>query len=59
MKLYEKIVSGKFKQPSHFSKDLKHLLRNLIEVNLTRRFGNLRHGVNDIKQHPWFNRINW
>uniref|UniRef100_A0A1I8FQQ5 Protein kinase domain-containing protein n=1 Tax=Macrostomum lignano TaxID=282301 RepID=A0A1I8FQQ5_9PLAT len=35
--------------PSHFSSDLKDLLRNLLQVDLTKRFGNLKNGVNDIK----------
>ena len=59
MVLYEKIVSGKFKQPSHFSKDLKNLLKNLIQVDLTRRYGILKRGVDDIKDHSWFKNINW
>jgi protein kinase A len=30
------------------------LLRNLLQVDLTKRFGNLRNGVEDIKRHKWF-----
>lgn len=45
--------------PSHFSSDLKDLLRNLLQVDLTKRFGNLRNGVNDIKSHKWFATTDW
>ncbi|XP_030404081.1 LOW QUALITY PROTEIN: cAMP-dependent protein kinase catalytic subunit alpha-like [Gopherus evgoodei] len=39
--------------PSHFSSDLKDLLRNLLQVDLTKCFGNLKNGVNNIKNHKW------
>ncbi|CUT99588.1 cAMP dependent protein kinase catalytic subunit [Echinococcus multilocularis] len=51
IQIYEKIVSGKVRFPSHFSSDLKDLLRNLLQVDLTKRYGNLKNGVNDIKNH--------
>ncbi|XP_078285757.1 cAMP-dependent protein kinase catalytic subunit alpha-like isoform X3 [Rhinoraja longicauda] len=59
IQIYEKIVSGKVRFPSHFSSDLKDLLRNLLQVDLTKRFGNLRNGVNDIKNHKWFVNTDW
>ncbi|XP_043388462.1 cAMP-dependent protein kinase catalytic subunit alpha isoform X4 [Chelonia mydas] len=59
MKLYEKIVSGKFQFPAYFSFDLRGLLRNLLQVDLTKRFGNLKNGVNDIKNHRWFATTDW
>ncbi|XP_065337810.1 cAMP-dependent protein kinase catalytic subunit 1 isoform X1 [Cloeon dipterum] len=59
IQIYEKIVSGKVRYPSHFSSELKDLLRNLLQVDLTKRFGNLRNGVNDIKNHKWFSSIDW
>nr|XP_048688331.1 cAMP-dependent protein kinase catalytic subunit alpha-like isoform X1 [Caretta caretta] len=59
IQIYEKIVSGKVRFPSHFSSDLKDLLRNLLQVDLTKRFGNLKNGVNDIKNHRWFATTDW
>uniref|UniRef100_A0A9J8CZC4 cAMP-dependent protein kinase n=1 Tax=Cyprinus carpio carpio TaxID=630221 RepID=A0A9J8CZC4_CYPCA len=59
IQIYEKIVSGKVRFPSHFSSDLKDLLRNLLQVDLTKRFGNLRNGVSDIKNHKWFATTDW
>lgn len=59
IQIYEKIVSGKVKYPSHFSNELKDLLKNLLQVDLTKRFGNLRNGVADIKGHKWFATTDW
>ncbi|KAA0721801.1 cAMP-dependent protein kinase catalytic subunit alpha [Triplophysa tibetana] len=59
IQIYEKIVSGKVRFPSHFSSDLKDLLRNLLQVDLTKRYGNLKNGVNDIKGHKWFSATDW
>ncbi|XP_071846212.1 cAMP-dependent protein kinase catalytic subunit alpha isoform X2 [Apostichopus japonicus] len=59
IQIYEKIVSGKVRFPSHFSQDLRDILRNLLQVDLTKRFGNLKNAVNDIKIHKWFNTTDW
>lgn len=59
IQIYEKIVSGKVRFPSHFSSDLKDLLRNLLQVDLTKRYGNLKNGVDDIKTHKWFSTTDW
>ena len=52
-------LSSQVRFPSHFSSDLKDLLRNLLQVDLTKRFGNLKNGVNDIKNHKWFATTDW
>ena len=59
IQIYEKIVAGKIRYPSHFSSDLKDLLKNIIQVDLTRRYGNLKNGVADIKNHRWFSGVDW
>lgn len=59
MKIYEKIVTGKFKSPSQFSNELKDILNNTLQVDLTRRYGNLKDGPRDIKRHMWFKNIDW
>nr|XP_047123919.1 cAMP-dependent protein kinase catalytic subunit alpha isoform X2 [Hydra vulgaris] len=59
IQIYEKIVSGKMRCPSHFSQDLKDLLKSLLQVDLTKRFGNLKNGVADIKNHRWFSSTDW
>ncbi|VIO94850.1 cAMP-dependent protein kinase catalytic subunit, putative [Brugia malayi] len=59
IQIYEKIVSGKVKFPSYFSNELKDLLKNLLQVDLTKRYGNLKNGVADIKNHKWFSSTDW
>ncbi|CAF1005722.1 unnamed protein product [Brachionus calyciflorus] len=59
IQIYEKIVSGKVRFPCHFSTELKDLLKNLLQIDLTKRFGNLKNGVDDIKCQKWFESINW
>jgi protein kinase A len=52
-------VSGQLRFPTHFSMDLKDLLKNLLQVDLTKRIGNLKSGVIDLKQHKWFAQSDW
>lgn len=59
IQIYEKIVSGHLRFPSHFSVNLKDLLKNLLQVDLTKRVGNLKNGVTDVKQHKWFQNTDW
>ncbi|GFR01228.1 cAMP-dependent protein kinase catalytic subunit alpha, partial [Trichonephila clavata] len=59
IQIYERIVSGKVRYPSHFSPELKDLLKNLLQVDLTKRYGNLKNGVADIKNHKWFQTTDW
>lgn len=59
IQIYEKIVSGKVRFPSHFTADLREVLRNMLQVDLTKRFGNLKNGVKDIKESKWFSTVDW
>lgn len=59
MEMMEKIVEGKFKTPKSFSNELKILVEDLVQGDLTRRIGCLKRGIDDIKDHVWFKPINW
>uniref|UniRef100_A0AAR5PTJ0 Protein kinase domain-containing protein n=2 Tax=Dendroctonus ponderosae TaxID=77166 RepID=A0AAR5PTJ0_DENPD len=59
MKVYEKIISCKYKTPAFFTLELSDLIRNMLQVDLSRRFGNLRNGTADIKSHRWFHHTNF
>lgn len=59
IKIYEKIINGKYKIPGHLSDDVKDLMRCLIQADVTKRFGNLKNGVDDIKTHKWFAGLDW
>ncbi|XP_060517552.1 cAMP-dependent protein kinase catalytic subunit beta-like isoform X2 [Cylas formicarius] len=59
MRVYEKIIACKYKCPGFFTLELTDLVRNLLQVDLTRRYGNLRGGTADIKTHRWFQHTNF
>ncbi|KAI8987372.1 camp-dependent protein kinase 1 [Mycotypha africana] len=54
LKLYEKIIAGKIRWPSYFDPHAKDLLKRLLTADLSRRYGNLKGGAEDIKRHKWF-----
>ncbi|XP_054290346.1 cAMP-dependent protein kinase catalytic subunit alpha-like [Macrosteles quadrilineatus] len=55
----KKIVNGKYTFPSFMSIDLRHLITQALQKDLTRRYGNLKDGVDDFKNHKWFKPLNW
>lgn len=59
MGIYQKILSGKIVFPKLFDKNAKTLVKKLLTADLGKRYGNLKNGVEDIKQHKWFKDINW
>jgi len=59
MMVYQKILKGKIKFPSGFDSNAKSLVKHLLEGDLTKRYGNLKGGVNDIKNHRLFKGLDW
>ncbi|XP_018795861.1 PREDICTED: cAMP-dependent protein kinase catalytic subunit beta [Bactrocera latifrons] len=59
MVMYGKICEGEYKMPQAFSSELKDLVENLLQVELSKRFGSLINGNKDIKNHDWFKSIDW
>lgn len=59
LEIFEKVIEGNFIVPDFFSSELTDLVNNLIQVDVTKRYGNLKRGVDDIKEHPWFKSIDW
>ena len=57
--IYQKILSGKIEYPKHFSTDARDLIKRLLTLDRTKRIGCLVDGVNDIKDHKFFAKINW
>lgn len=58
-KLYEKILACKLRFPPHFDPNAKDLVKRLLSPDLTKRFGNLKGGSEDIKTHKWFAGVDW
>eukprot|EP01017_Pseudomicrothorax_dubius_P046202 TRINITY_DN8106_c0_g1_i3.p1 TRINITY_DN8106_c0_g1~~TRINITY_DN8106_c0_g1_i3.p1 ORF type:complete len:281 (-),score=88.91 TRINITY_DN8106_c0_g1_i3:204-1046(-) len=59
MQIYQNILKGKIKFPKNFDADGKSLVKHLVVADLSKRYGNLKNGVDDIKNHRWFKEINW
>lgn len=57
--MYEKIVSCKVSYPSYFSEEAVDLLKHLLTPDLSRRYGNLKGGPQDVIDHPWFKSIDF
>jgi len=59
MAIYQKILKGKVKFPKNFDKDAKSIVKHLLVADLSKRYGNLKNGFKDIKEHRWFKNIDW
>ena len=59
MLIYQKILKGKIKFPSSFPSNAKSLVKHLLVQDLSKRYGNLKNGVNDIKDHRFFKELDW
>jgi len=57
--IYQKILAGKIEFPKHFSTEAKDLVRKLLTADRTKRLGCLRGGASDIKEHPWYAKVDW
>ena len=59
MLIYQKILKGKIKFPSSFPSNAKSLVKHLLVQDLSKRYGNLKGGVDDIKNHRFFKELDW
>lgn len=57
--LLRRIVLGKYETPNKMSGTAKDLINRLLVRQQTARLGNLSRGYRDIKDHEWFNKINF
>merc|ERR1712032_857613 len=54
MGIYQKILAGKIYFPKYFDKNAKSLVKKLLVADLSKRYGNLKAGSDDILKHKWF-----
>jgi protein kinase A len=57
--IYQKILRGKVKFSRDFDKNAKSLVKHLLVADVTKRYGCLKNGANDIKNHRWFKNMDW
>jgi len=59
MAIFQMILKERIRFPKHFDSSVKSLVRHLTEHDLSRRYGNLKNGVEDVKNHRFFNEVNF
>jgi len=59
MNIYRKIINTKPRYPDGFDSRLKSLIKHLLRRDLSKRYGNLKNGADDIKEHRFFEEINF
>lgn len=57
--IYQKIMAGNFQFPSAVDSAARDLISKLLVADRTQRFGCLKDGAQDIKDHKWFASIDW
>ncbi|KAK9909485.1 hypothetical protein WJX75_003002 [Coccomyxa subellipsoidea] len=57
--MFKNICQVKYSVPSHFSKEVRDLIKRLLVHNPNQRLGALKAGAADIKAHPWFANFDW
>lgn len=59
MIVYQNILSGKIKFPRGFDRAAKSIVKHLLVIDLSKRYGNMKKGVEDIKRHLFFRDVEW
>lgn len=59
MSIYQKILKGKVLFPRGFDNNAKSLVKHLLVQDLSKRYGNLKRAAEDIKNHRFFDNIDW
>lgn len=58
-KIYEKILEGTIQFPNWVDPKAKELIRGLLSLDKSKRLGNLKRGVQDIKRHQYYTGVDW
>merc|ERR1712070_1056076 len=59
MGIYQRILAGKIFFTKYFDKDCRVLVKKLLTADLSKRYGNLKNGPDDILNHKWFASIDF
>lgn len=59
MGIYQQILSGKVTFPRFFDRSAKQLIKRLLTADLTKRYGCLKNGAQDIKKNKYFSGLDW
>jgi len=59
MGIYQKILAGKVYFPKYFDSNAKSLVKKMLTADLSKRYGNLKEGPQDVLKHKWFSTIDY
>lgn len=59
MEIYQQIVAGKLTFPRFIDPKAKSLIKKLLVADLTKRYGCLKGGALDCKNHKWYKGLDW
>jgi serine/threonine protein kinase len=59
MEIYQKILKGRLKFPRDFDKNAKSLVKHLLAADVSKRYGCMKNGADDVKNHRWFDGLEW
>lgn len=57
--IFKMIVQSKIRFPKDFDSSAKSMIRHLTDHDLSKRYGNLKYGAEDIKNHRFFKETNF
>ncbi|TPX34420.1 hypothetical protein SeMB42_g07331 [Synchytrium endobioticum] len=58
-KIYENVLSGKFRWSSQIQPTAKEFLKKLLDPMPKRRLGSSGMGSREVKENPWFDTVDW
>jgi serine/threonine protein kinase len=56
---FRKALSGRFNMPSFISETAADIIFRLLQLRPERRLGSGKLGANEIKEHPFFDGVDW
>ena len=60
MTICKNIIRNKVEYPKRFTDNkAKDLIKRLLEKEPVARLGCLKHGAEDLKNHPWLSGLDW
>jgi len=59
MGIYQQILAGKVQYPRFLDRAARSLIKKLLVADLTKRYGCLKNGAQDVKNNKWFRHQNW
>jgi len=57
--IYEKILAVKVHFPGNLDSNAKDLIKKLLVIDKTKRFGCMKNGASDVKEHKFYHGLNW